>query len=148
MIVRKTPSEVRRMRFANALVAKVLADVREMVEDGITTKDLDCFAEKLVVEGGAVPAFKGYNGYPATLCTSVNEEVVHGIPSERVLREGDVVSIDLGVVLDGFYGDHAVTVPVGTIDGDATALLRVTEEALNLAIAKAQPGGAWLFRGS
>ena len=141
MIVRKTPSEVRRMRFANALVAKVLADVRKMVEDGVTTKDLDCFAEKLVVEGGGGPAFKGYNGYPATLCTSVNEEVVHGIPSERVLREGDVVSIDLGVVLDGFYGDHAVTVPVGTIDGDATTLLRVTEEALNLAIAKAQPGG-------
>ena len=128
------------MRLANALVAEVLAELKGIVEAGISTQDLDALAEERVTGAGAVPAFKGYHGYPATLCTSVNEEVVHGIPSKRVLSDGDVVSIDLGVVLDGFYGDHAVTVPVGSITDEAQALLRVTEEALNRAIAQAQPG--------
>ena len=129
------------MRLANALVAEVLTELRSLVEAGATTGDLDALAEKRVRAAGAVPAFKGYQGYPATLCTSINEQVVHGIPSDRTLRAGDVVSIDLGVVLDGFYGDSAVTVPVGAVSEDTAALLRVTEEALHRSIAKAHPGG-------
>jgi methionyl aminopeptidase len=108
----------------------------------VTTADLDEFAEQRVRVAGAEPAFKGYHGYPATICASVNQEVVHGIPSgRRVLVEGDVVSIDLGVRLDGFYGDAAVTVPVGRIADRTAELLRVTEEALHLAIAKVRVGG-------
>jgi methionyl aminopeptidase len=104
--------------------------LRSLVVPGVTTADLDSHAEARVRREGGVPAFKGYHGFPATLCTSVNEEVIHGIPSRRALRDGDVVSIDLGVVLDGFYGDAAVTVPVGAISENAAALLRVTEESL------------------
>ena len=140
MIVCKSSAEIERMRRANAVVALVLAELRSMVRPGITTAELDAAAERRVRAEGAEPAFKGYHGYPATICASVNHEVVHGIPSGRVLVEGDVVSIDLGVRLDGFYGDAAVTVPVGTIPERTTELLRVTEEALHRAIGKVRVG--------
>jgi methionyl aminopeptidase len=142
VIVCKSQAELDRMRRANAVVADVLSELRGLVKPGVTTADLDEFAEQRVRVHGAEPAFKGYHGYPATICASVNQEVVHGIPSgRRVLVEGDVVSIDLGVRLDGFYGDAAVTVPVGRIADRTAELLRVTEEALHLAIAKVRVGG-------
>lgn len=141
MIVCKSPAELDRMRAANMLVADVLRELRGRVRAGVTTADLDEFAEARVRKAGGVPAFKGYRGFPATLCTSINDEVIHGIPARRALRDGDIVSIDLGVLLDGFYGDAATTVPVGIIGGQDAELLRVTEEALYLGIAQAKVGG-------
>jgi methionyl aminopeptidase len=129
------------MRAANGLVADVLAELQRMVAPGVTTRELDALAEARVRAAGAIPAFKGYHGYPATLCTSVNDAVVHGIPSDAPLRHGDIVSVDLGVVLDGYYGDSAVTVGVGSIAGSASTLLRVTREALTRSIACARIGG-------
>ena len=111
-----------------------------MVAPGLTTAALDAEAERLVRAAGAEPAFKGYRGYPCTLCASVNEQVVHGIPSARTLNEGDVISIDMGARMDGFFGDCAVTVPVGRVAGDAAELLRVTEEALFRGIEAVKPG--------
>lgn len=141
MIVCKSPAELERMRAANLLVADVLARVAALVAPGVTTADLDAFAEREVRARGAEPAFKGYRGFPATLCTSVNDEVVHGIPSpKRVLRAGDIVSVDMGVRLDGFYGDSAVTVPVGRIAPEAGRLLDVTREALWAAIGEVKVG--------
>ena len=118
VIVCKSPAEIERMRAANVLVADVLAELAAMVAPGVTTADLDAAAEMLVRAGGAEPAFKGYRGYPATLCASVNEQVVHGIPSERTLIDGDIISLDMGVKLNGFYGDSAVTVPVGRVSDE------------------------------
>ena len=141
MIVCKSPAELERMRAANALVADVLAELAGMVAPGITTNDLDAAAEKLVRDGGAEPAFKGYRGYPCTLCASVNEQVVHGIPSKRSLDEGDIISLDMGVKLNGFYGDSAVTVPVGRVSDEAATLLRVTRESLEKGIAQVRLGG-------
>ncbi|MGE5816083.1 MAG: type I methionyl aminopeptidase [Acidobacteriota bacterium] len=142
MIVCRSASELQRMRTANMLVAEILAELASEARPGVTTADLDRLAEKRVLEAGAVPAFKGYRGYPATLCASVNEEVVHGIPSDlRRLNEGDIISLDMGVLIDGFYGDSAVTVGVGTISEDATTLLTVTEEALYRGIDAARVGG-------
>lgn len=129
------------MRAPNALVAEILAELRGIVRPGVTTADLDVFAESRIRDAGAEPAFKGYHGYPASVCASVNEEVVHGIPSSRrPLLEGDIVSVDIGVLLDGFFGDAAVTLPVGLISEPAADLLRVTEEALHRAIAKTRLG--------
>jgi methionyl aminopeptidase len=141
VIVCKSPAELERMRAANALVADVLAELAGMVAPGMTTKDLDAAAEKLVRDGGAEPAFKGYRGYPCTLCASVNEQVVHGIPSNRALGEGDIISLDMGVKLNGFYGDSAVTVPVGRVSDEAAALLRVTRESLEKGITQVRLGG-------
>jgi methionyl aminopeptidase len=141
VIVCKSPSEIQRMREASLIVADVLARLSTMVAPGVTTADLDAAAEKLVREAGAEPAFKGYRGYPATLCASVNDEVIHGIPSSRALVEGDIISLDMGVKLDGFYGDSAVTVPVGRVSEQALQLLRVTQEALERGIAQVRPGG-------
>lgn len=130
------------MRAASQFVADVLAELEAAVAPGVTTADLDRLAERLVREGGAVPAFKGYRGYPATLCASLNQEVVHGIPSAaRVLKDGDVISLDVGVKLGGYFGDSAVTVPVGKVPAAASDLLRVTREALDRAIEKVQVGG-------
>jgi methionyl aminopeptidase len=130
------------MRRANQFVAAILAELEALVAPGVTTADLDRAAEKLTREGGAEPAFKGYRGYPATLCASVNDEVVHGIPSaSRELKPGDIVSLDMGVKLDGFFGDSAVTVPVGPVPPETEALLDATREALGLGIAQAQVGG-------
>jgi methionyl aminopeptidase len=139
-IVLRSPVEIDKLRRANQLVARVLAELRAMVAPGVTTKDIDRVAEARVLEAGARPAFKGYHGYPATVCASINEQVVHGIPSARPLVNGDIVSIDMGAVLEGYYGDCAVTVPVGTIDTAAQELLRVTEESLFRGIDAVKPG--------
>jgi methionyl aminopeptidase len=141
VIVCKSLAELERMRAANALVAEVLAELATMVAPGVTTRDLDQAAEKLVRDGGAEPAFKGYRGYPSTLCASVNDQVVHGIPSNRALHEGDIISLDMGVKLNGFFGDSAVTVPVGNVSEEASTLLRVTQESLEKGIAQVKLGG-------
>ena len=141
MIVCKSPIELGQMRVVNALVAAVLRELRRLVAPGVTTRDLDVVAERQIREAGAVPAFKGYQGYPATLCASVNDAVVHGIPTAIPLTEGDIISLDMGVVLDGFYGDSAITVPVGLISDRTAELLRVTREALDLAIRQVSVGG-------
>ncbi len=142
MIVCRSPAEIQRIRLANQFVAEVLAELEAAVAPGVTTEDLDRLAERTVRDGGAESAFKGYRGYPATLCASVNDEVVHGIPSRaRVLREGDIVSLDMGVKLGGYYGDAAVTVPVGRVPEGTATLLRVTREALERAIATVRVGG-------
>lgn len=140
MIVYRSQAEIARMRAANQLVAAILAELEAAVKPGVSTKDLDALAERLTRDAGAVPAFKGYRGYPATLCASVNEQVVHGIPSAAALRDGDIVSLDIGVKLQGYFGDSAVTVPVGRIDERAVRLLDVTREALEKAIAEARVG--------
>ncbi len=140
MIVCKSPAEIERMRAANALVAQVLGELAAMVAPGVSTLDLDAAAEKSVRAAGAEPAFKGYRGYPATLCASVNDQVVHGIPSKRPLVSGDIVSLDMGVKLEGFFGDSAVTVAVGQVSEDVKALLRVTEEALERGIVQVRIG--------
>ncbi len=128
------------MRPANVLVAKLLAELRDAARPGVTTADLDQLAEKRIRAEGGEPAFKGYHGYPATICASVNEQVIHGIPSTRALVEGDILSIDVGVRMDGFYGDAAITVPVGQISERAADLMRVTEESLYKGIAQARVG--------
>ena len=114
MIIIKTPQELQLMRESNRLVAEALQELKKLVVADITTEDLDRFAEDFIRRRGAQPAFKGYRGYPASLCVSVNEEIVHGIPSKKKLRDGDIVSLDLGVLMNGFYGDAAITVPVGS----------------------------------
>ncbi len=151
MIVRKTAAELEKMRQSGLLVWKVLQELRAMVAEGVTTQDLEAAAEKMIRDAGARPAFKGYyvpaagGEYPFVLCTSVNEEIVHGMPSaKRVLRNGDVVSIDTGVQLNGYYGDSAVTIPVGTVSPEVERLLQVTQEALELAIGKVRPGNRLL----
>ena len=140
MIVCKSPAEIEKMRAANQVVARILEELAAMVAPGVSTADLDAAAESRVRAAGAEPAFKGYRGYPATLCASVNEQVVHGIPSPTPLKSGDIVSLDMGVKLNGYYGDSAVTVPVGTIAPQAAELLRVTEESLFRGIDAVKPG--------
>jgi methionyl aminopeptidase len=142
MVVLKSSSEIERMRRAGRVVREVLELVRSLVKPGATTLDLEKAAEAKLAELGAKPAFKGYHGFPCCLCTSVNSEVVHGIPSNRrVLKEGDIVSVDCGAVLDGFYGDAAITIPVGEkIDPTTARLLQVTEKSLHSAIATVRPG--------
>jgi methionyl aminopeptidase len=140
-IVRKDKRELEKMHKSGLLVWGALQELRKLVRPGVTTKDLDAFAERYTAEHDARPAFKGYMGYPGSLCTSINQEVVHGIPSmKRVLKEGDILSMDFGVELDGYYGDAALTVPVGTIKPEREKLLRVTRESLDQAIDKVRPG--------
>ncbi len=138
MIARKSKAELEILRQSNRIVAEILAEIKRSVVPGISTAELDRLAEKLILSRGAESAFKGYRGYPAVLCTSVNEEVIHGIPGRRRLAAGDIVSLDVGVKYHGFYGDAAVTVPVGEIDAEKKALLRVTEEALAEGIRQAR----------
>jgi methionyl aminopeptidase len=140
MIIYKSKQEIQAIRRSCQVVARVLTELEAMVKPGITTKELDSYAEKRAREMGAVPAFKGYRGYPASLCTSINEEVVHGIPSNRTLREGDILSLDFGAVLEGFYGDAAVTYAVGSITPNAQKLLAVVKESLYKGLEKAVPG--------
>lgn len=135
MITLKTPQDIEIMRAANLIVAEVLAELRRHVRPGVTTADLDRIAERMTYERGAVPAFKGYEVagrvFPASVCTSINDEIVHGVPSERrVLREGDIIGLDFGVRYQGFYGDAAVTVAVGEADAEAQRLMETTREAL------------------
>ena len=140
MIVCRSAAELERLARVNALVARVLAELRTMVAPGVTTAEIDARAEARLREAGAEPAFKGYNGYPSTICASVNEQVVHGFPSTRKLVEGDIVSVDLGAKLDGYFGDSAVTVPVGRVSAEAALLLEVTAQALNEALAVVKAG--------
>jgi methionyl aminopeptidase len=141
MIILKSLQEIEKIRKASLIVADVLDSIREIVQPGVSTLALDEFAEQLIRKAGALPAFKGYRGYPKTLCTSVNSEVIHGIPSKEIfLNQGDIVSIDVGVIVDGFYGDAAVTLPVGTIAPEAERLIKVTEESLYRGIAEARAG--------
>jgi methionyl aminopeptidase len=140
VIVCRSAAEIERLARVNALVARVLAELQAAVAPGVTTAELDALAEQRLREAGAQPAFKGYHGYPATICASVNEQVVHGIPSKRALRDGDIVSIDMGAVLDGFFGDSAVTVGVGRISPEAARLLEVTEAALYKGLEAVRPG--------
>jgi methionyl aminopeptidase len=140
-IVIKTSREVEKMRRSGQIVREVLEHVRSFVKPGATTLDLENAAVAKMEELGAKPAFKGYHGFPCVLCTSVNEQVVHGIPSaDRVLRDGDIVSVDCGVVIDGFYGDSAITIPVGKIASKAQRLLEVTQASLARAIETVKPG--------
>ncbi len=129
------------MRAAGRLVGEVLTDLAGRVAPGVTTAELDAAAEHRIAAAGGTPAFKGYHGYPATICASINEEVIHGIPSgRRTLIEGDIISIDVGAVLDGYYGDSAITLPVGKVSEQAARLLRATEESLYKAIEVVKPG--------
>ena len=141
MIHLKSPKEIEIMRGASKIVAEILLELRENVREGATTADIDKIAEDLTLKKKAKPAFKGYRGFPASLCISVNEQVVHGIPSsKRVLRNGDIVGLDFGVIYEGYYGDSAMTVPVGQISSDIERLVRVTEQCLYRAIEQAVPG--------
>jgi len=128
------------MKKSNALVAAILEELRKKIKPGVKTIELDRLSEEMALKKGARPAFKGYRGYPYSLCTSVNSEVVHGMPSERELKEGDIISLDFGILNDGYYGDAAVTVPVGQVTPAAKRLLAVTEEALYRGIAEARAG--------
>ncbi len=140
MIIIKSAREIEQLRKSNALVAEVFERLRGMIVPGVLTEELDRVAEEYILLKGGRPAFKGYRGFPATLCISVNEEVVHGIPGQRRLKEGDIVSLDAGVNLGGYFGDAAMTLPVGQIDPEAKKLLEVTEKALSIGIEKAKVG--------
>jgi len=140
MIQIKTAEEIGRMRQAGQAVAETLEGMRELVRPGLTTRELDRFAERRLRARGMRPAFKGYRGFPASICASPNEVVVHGFPSDRPLEEGDILSLDLGAEYQGYYGDAALTVPVGRVSPEAVRLLRVTEEALRRGVEQARPG--------
>jgi methionyl aminopeptidase len=140
-IVIKTVKEVEKMRRAGEIVREVLHAVRAMVKPGVTTLELENVAETMIAEAGAKPAFKGYHGFPCVLCTSLNDQVVHGIPSAKtVLREGDILSVDCGAVIDGYYGDSAITIPVGKVAPTTQRLLDVTQQSLVRAIETVRPG--------
>lgn len=140
MIIFKSEREIQQLREAGRIVALALRAVRQAVAPGVTTKDLDEVARELITSHGAIPTFKGYQGYPGNICTSINEEVVHGIPGHRRLQEGDIVSVDCGATYNGYVGDSAVTIPVGKIDPVSEHLLRITEESLYKGIAAATVG--------
>ncbi len=139
MIFLKSPWEIEKMRRSNAIVAEILEALREAIKPGITTLELNELSEELCLKKKVRPAFKGYMGYPFSLCVSINEVVVHGLPSQRRLKEGDIVSLDFGVICDGYYGDAAITVPVGRVSKMAKRLISVTEEALYKGIEQARP---------
>jgi len=140
MIIGKSKKELEKMRAAGRLAGQVLQQLRSLVKPGITTIEIDGEAEKLIRAAGALPTFKGYNGFPYSICASVNEQVVHGFPSKYVLQEGDIFSIDCGATLEGYVGDTATTVPVGKIDEERLKLIRVTEECLERAILQCHAG--------
>ncbi|PIR21131.1 MAG: type I methionyl aminopeptidase [Deltaproteobacteria bacterium CG11_big_fil_rev_8_21_14_0_20_47_16] len=140
MIILKSKAEIEKMRRANQVVVEVMKTLATQIVPGVTTQDLDRVAFEIIKERGGKPAFLGYRGFPATLCTSINEEVVHGIPNKRPLVEGDIVSVDCGVILDGFYGDHAMTFAIGQIPPRTERLLSITQEALAKGIALMVPG--------
>ena len=140
MIIIKSPREIEQLKRSNTIVAEVFNKLKGMIAPGVTTKELDQVAEEYILSNRGRPAFKGYRGFPATLCISINEEVVHGIPSQRRLKEGDIISLDVGVNFSGYYGDAAITFPVGEVDPEAKRLLEVTEKALTIGIEKAKIG--------
>ena len=130
MITLKTPQEIEKMRKAGRVVATTLEALKAVAQVGMTTGDLDELARQKIAEAGAIPSFKGYHGFPGHICASVNEEVVHGIPGDRVLKEGDILSVDLGAIVEGYHGDSAITFPIGSISSEIQLLLQVTEESL------------------
>jgi len=140
MIILKSDREIQYMREAGRILAITRAELEKAIVPGVRTRDLDRLAEDLIRKQGAIPAFLGYNDFPATLCTSVNNEVVHGIPGPRRLEEGDIISIDFGVIYKGYFSDAAATFPVGTVSSEALRLIQVTREALEQGIEAAQPG--------
>ncbi|HHT50251.1 MAG TPA: type I methionyl aminopeptidase [Eubacteriaceae bacterium] len=140
MIILKSPNEIEIMKKAGRVVAEVHEILKETVMPGITTKELDRIAEEHIRKSNALPAFKGYNGFPASICTSINEEVVHGIPGSRILVEGDIISIDIGAIVDGYYGDAAKTYPVGKVSLENKRLIEVTRESFFEGIKFAQEG--------
>jgi len=140
MLYLKTDEEIGLLRESNMLVSKTLAEIASLIKPGVTTLYLDKIAETYIRDNGGIPGFKGYGGFPSTLCTSVNEEVVHGIPSEYVLKEGDIVSVDCGVILNGWYGDSAYTFSVGEIDESVRLLLDFTRESLEEGVKEAVAG--------
>lgn len=140
MIILKSPDEVEKIRASDVIVANILNELRGIIKPGITTIELDRYSEELALKMGAKPAFKGYRGYPFSLCTSINREVVHGMPSDRVLKAGDIISLDFGIYHEGYYGDSAITVPVGEVSSVAQALIGTTEEALYRGIKEMRAG--------
>lgn len=140
MIILKSEREINYLRDAGKIVAETLAEVKKAVKPEATTQELDQIAEKYIKSKGAIPAFKGYHGFPGNICTSVNEEVVHGIPGLRKLKTGDNVSIDIGTVINGYYGDAAITVPVGEVDAEVASLIEATEASLQKGIEQAIVG--------
>lgn len=140
MIVYKSREEIQAMRYSNQIVARILAELKAMMKPGVQTKDLDHYAETRCKEMDAIPAFKGYRGYPASLCTSINEEIVHGIPSSRTLHQGDIVSLDFGAIYEGYYGDAAVTYPVGEIRPEARKLVEAVKQAFYKGIDQMKEG--------
>jgi methionyl aminopeptidase len=141
MIVLKSTTELEAMDRANRVVHRALGAARDAAAPGVSTADLDAVAEELIRSEGGVPAFKGYRGFPATLCTSINDEIVHGIPSSKIrLSDGDIVSVDCGVILDGFFGDAAVSFGVGQVNGEAERLMKVTKRCLDSAVEEMAPG--------
>jgi methionyl aminopeptidase len=140
MVIRKSRSEIEKMRRAGVIVGETLSALRKMVEAGVTTRDLDAAAEKMIRAAGAIPTFKGYHGYPASICASVNDEVVHGIPSPRKLKDGDLIKLDCGATLDGYVGDAAISVEVGKVTPEVEALVNATQESLFRAMEKMVAG--------
>ena len=136
----KTPEKIAIMAQAGQILAKIIRELKDEVKPGLTTQELDKLAEELILKSGSKPAFKGYRGFPASLCTSINEEIVHAVPSKRKLNEGDILSLDLGIIYQGFYSDMAVTLPIGSISPEARQLIQITEKALRKAIARVKPG--------
>lgn len=136
----KSEEELDKLRRSSLLVGKTLAEVARHIKPGVTTLELDKIAERFIVEHGAKPGFKGYNGYPATLCTSVNQDIVHGIPDHYALKEGDIISVDCGTIIDGYYGDYAYTFPVGKVSPEVALLLERTKTSLYKGIEKALAG--------
>ena len=140
MIIGKSQKEIEKMRASGRLVGQVLQALRQLVGPGVTTLEVDVAADKMIRDAGAYPTFKGYNGFPFSICASVNEQIVHGFPSSYELQEGDIFSIDIGATLDGFVGDTATTIPVGRASEDRLKLIRVTDECLELAIEQCRAG--------
>lgn len=140
MVILKLPDEIEKARASNRIVSEVLSRLREKVKPGVTTRELNKLAEEVTEKRGAKPAFKGYRGFPYSLCTSVNDQVVHGMPSERVLVEGDIIGIDFGVYHHGYFGDAAITLPVGKVDKKALMLMQVTEQSLYAGIEQIRAG--------
>ena len=140
MLYLKTDEEIRLLKESNMLVSRTLAEIAALIRPGITTLSLDSFAETFIRDNGGLPAFKGYGGFPGTLCTSVNDEIVHGFPSKYILKEGDIISVDCGVILNGWYGDSAYTFAVGEISGEVRRLLDYTKESLEDGVKEAVAG--------
>jgi len=140
MVIIKLPEEIEKARASNRIVAEVLNRIRDKIKPGVKTRELDDLAQQIAEKRGAKPAFKGYRGFPYALCTSVNEQVVHGMPSERILEEGDIIGLDFGIYYRGFFGDAAVTLPVGKISPNAAKLIEVTEKSLYAGIEEARIG--------